>query len=186
MKFRPPLKITSRTSSITNSFVQAIIPTVAYTAEERSEALEILGLTHDSLSCVYCGSSTSDWDHLRPLVRGKEPTGYISEIKNLVPACGRCNQSKGASDWRVWMTGDAKGSPTTRGVPDVPARVARLEKFVTWGKVEPIPLEKFVPLDIWQDYWDQHKAITEMMRIAQEKAEVVARHIANSHKGDRK
>ena len=83
------------------------------------------------------------------------------------------------------MTGDAKGSPTTRGVPDVPARVARLEKFVTWGKVEPIPLEKFVPLDIWQDYWDQHKAIIEMMRIAQEKAEVVARYIANSHKGDR-
>jgi hypothetical protein len=39
MKFRQPLKITSRTSSITNSFVQAIIPFIEPTREETDEAL---------------------------------------------------------------------------------------------------------------------------------------------------
>jgi 5-methylcytosine-specific restriction endonuclease McrA len=111
MKQRPPLKITSRTSSITNSFVQAIIPAVAFSADEQREALAHLGMTPDDLHCAYCGAVTTDWDHLRPLVKKKRPTGYISEIRNLVPSCGPCNQSKGASDWRVWMTGKAPGSP---------------------------------------------------------------------------
>jgi hypothetical protein len=31
------------------------------------------------------------------LVEEKEPIGYISEIRNLVPVCGKCNQSKGNS-----------------------------------------------------------------------------------------
>jgi hypothetical protein len=59
-----------------------------------------------------------NWDHLRPLVKNKLPTGYISEIRNLVPSCGPCNQSKGASDWRAWMRGKARGSPTLDVVLD--------------------------------------------------------------------
>jgi len=64
MKQRAPLKITSRTSSITNSFVQAIIPTVESTADEQREALAHLAMTLDDLHCVYCGTATTDWDHL--------------------------------------------------------------------------------------------------------------------------
>jgi endonuclease I len=124
MKLRTPLKITSRTSSITNSFVQAIIPTVSCSEEDRAEALAKLGMTIENLSCVYCGSQTTDWDHLRPLFQNSRPTGYNSEAKNLVPSCGPCNQSKGAADWKVWMMGNARGSPTTRGVEDVADRVA--------------------------------------------------------------
>jgi hypothetical protein len=40
MKFRKPLKITSRTSTITNAFVQAIIPNAVPTADELHEVLE--------------------------------------------------------------------------------------------------------------------------------------------------
>jgi hypothetical protein len=58
---RSPLKITSRTSSITNSFVQAIIPTVSYSEEQRAEALAKLGMTMEKLSCIYCRSPTTDW-----------------------------------------------------------------------------------------------------------------------------
>src|ERR1700686_3805297 len=103
MKLPRPLKITSRSSSITNSFVQAIVPTIDPSSEEIVEALRILGMSPESMACVYCGARTTDWDHLRPLVKNKRPTGYISEIRNLVPACGPCNQSKGASDWRTWI-----------------------------------------------------------------------------------
>lgn len=182
MKFRTSLKITSRKSSITNSFVQAIIPTIPASKEQRAEALAQLGLTDGNLSCVYCGEKTSDWDHLRPLVKGRMPTGYISDVKNLVPSCGPCNQSKGASDWKEWMEGNAKRSPATKRLSDLAERVARIEAFVIWGAVEPIPLQELVPPDIWQDYWDHLTAITESMIAAQQKAEVVARYIASSHK----
>ncbi len=133
MKQRAPLKITSRTSSITNSLVQAIIPTVESTADEQREALAHLAMTLDDLHCVYCGAATTDWDHLRPLVKNKRPTGYVSEIRNLVPSCGPCNQSKGASDWRAWMTGKARGSPATRSVAGIQERMDRLKQFETWG-----------------------------------------------------
>jgi len=89
-----PMKITGRSSSITNAFINSIIPVVLPSAEEVKQALEILGMTAETFQCAYCGSIASEWDHLRPLVKGKKPTGYISEIHNLVPSCGKCNQSK--------------------------------------------------------------------------------------------
>jgi hypothetical protein len=45
MKFRRPLKITGRTSSVTNSFGQAITPTADPTVQEMVEALNVLGIT---------------------------------------------------------------------------------------------------------------------------------------------
>jgi hypothetical protein len=177
MKLRAPLKITSRTSSITNSFVQAIIPMDSYSEEQRAEALAKLGMTMERLSCIYCGSPTTDWDHLRPLVRDSRPTGYISEIKNLVPSCGPCNQSKGAADWKAWMVGKARGSPTTRGVTDIVNRVSRLDEFVSWGNVSRLSFENMVPHDMWRDYWDQLDKVTDAMRAAQQKATLVRQHI---------
>jgi hypothetical protein len=182
MKLRTPLKITSRTSSITNSFVQAIIPMATGSEEESAEALAKLGMTIENLSCVYCGSPTTDWDHLRPLVQNSRPTGYISELKNLVPACGPCNQSKGAADWKAWMMGKARGSPTARGVGDVADRVARIEKFVSWGNVVPVQFKDMVPPEMWRDYWDQLSKVTNAMRAAQEKATLVRQHIMKSRR----
>jgi len=171
------LKITSRTSSIANSFVQAIIPILSYSEEEKAEALANLGMTIECLSCVYCGSPTTDWDHLRPLVRNSRPTGYISDLKNLVPSCGPCNQSKGASDWKAWMMGKARGSPTMRGVKNVADRVSCIEKFVAWGNVNPVQFEDMVPREMWRDYWDQLGAVTNAMRAAQGKAMLLRQHI---------
>ena len=95
----------SRKSSITNAFVNAVIPTIPPTADEIDEALTILGMEPTNVRCAYCGDKATEWDHLRPLVAKRRPTGFISEIANLVPACGKCNQSKGGSDWRKWMLG---------------------------------------------------------------------------------
>ncbi len=90
-----PVKIMARTSSITNSFVNGIIPVIQPNDEEIVEALSILGMTPDTVCCAYCGDASTEWDHLRAIVKDRRPTGYISEIHNLVPACGKCNQSKG-------------------------------------------------------------------------------------------
>ncbi|HEY1613983.1 MAG TPA: HNH endonuclease [Rhizomicrobium sp.] len=170
MAFRKPLTITSRTSSVTNSFVQAIIPRVVPTPAEIDEALFVLGMTQDKRVCVYCGTSATDWDHLRPMVRGKRPTGFIDEIRNLVPSCGPCNQSKGASEWRKWMESSARGSPRTRRVIDLQERIARLERFEQWGNVKPLSLRELAGAEQWDAHWDNLQAIEQYMKIAQRHA----------------
>ena len=75
------------------------------------------------------------------------------------------------------MMGEARGSPTTRGVTDVVDRVSRLEEFVSWGNVSPLSFEDMVPREMWHDYWEQLSRVTEAMRAAQQKATLVRQHI---------
>ena len=99
------MSVTGRSSSITNAFIDAIIPAVDPTEEEKLEALRILQIDPKDIRCAYCGDKATEWDHLRPIITIQEPTGYITEIANLVPSCGKCNQSKGnhtgGSGWRA-------------------------------------------------------------------------------------
>lgn len=117
-----PVKITGRTSSITNSFVNGVIPAIMPSDGEIALALGVLGMDASDVRCAYCGDPATEWDHLSAIVRDKRPTGYISEIHNLVPACGKCNQSKGNRPWREWMFGPSPLSPASRGVGDVVER----------------------------------------------------------------
>jgi len=167
MKFRKPLKITQRVSSVTNSFVQAIIPWVEPTSEELEEALGILGMTLATISCAYCGGNASDWDHLRPLVKAKRPTGFISEIKNLVPACGNCNQSKGGADWQVWIVGAARGAPKQRGIADLDDRIEKLRRYEEWGDLTPLPLREWAGPELWDAHWQNLIELESRMQQAQ-------------------
>lgn len=166
---RKSLKITNRISGITNAFVQSIIPTVEPTANERIQALEILGQKNNAskLECVYCGDKASDWDHLRPLVKQKKPSGYINEIRNLVPSCGKCNQSKSGQDWLKWMRSNAKMSPTTRLIKDIDSRIEKLLMFEAWANIKPYNIEECVDKDLWDNYWKTLKKIEELMFEAQ-------------------
>lgn len=119
------VKITGRTSSITNSFVNGIIPCIKPTKEEILECLSILGLDSENLSCAYCGDKCSEWDHFRPIVKDKGPTGFITEIGNLVPSCGNCNQSKSGAYWKMWILSDANESPKSRNIVDLEERIQR-------------------------------------------------------------
>jgi hypothetical protein len=161
----------SRKSSITNAFVNAIIPTIPPTVDEIAEALRILQLDASDLRCAYCGGKATEWDHLRPLVAKLRPTGFISEIANLVPACGKCNQSKGGSDWRKWMLGSAKLSPTGRGISDVAKRVANLDRFVKWREPTKLDFESIVGTDQWNRYWSLYDRVIGELRKCQEFAD---------------
>jgi hypothetical protein len=50
----------SRKSSITNAFVNSIVPVIPPTYSEISEALAILGLDPSDLRCAYCGDKASE------------------------------------------------------------------------------------------------------------------------------
>lgn len=164
-----PVRITGRASSITNSFVNGVIPVVVPTEGEVREALDILGML-GHVVCAYCGDTSTEWDHLRPLVDKQRPTGYISEIRNLVPACGKCNQSKGNKHWHTWMFSDAPRSPKRRGVADIESRAERLGRFEQWGVPAQIDFASVVGDDLWLEHWEHHAQLLQLMREAEEVA----------------
>ena len=168
--FKLPKSVTimGRSSSITNSFVNGIIPVKKPTDAEIKEALRLLEQDSDSVVCIYCGDKMTEWDHLHPLIRDKKSTGYITEIANLVPACGKCNQSKGNTDWREWITSDAKLSPKSRGVKDLTRRIEILESYQKHFNISRIEIEKMIGNDLWDAYWQSYDVIIASMRKAQE------------------
>lgn len=176
-----PVRITGRTSSITNSFINGIIPVIWPTEDQISEALGVLGM--DEVVCAYCGDAATEWDHFRPLVVAKQPTGYISEIHNLVPACGKCNQSKGNKYWREWMFSSARLSPFARGVPGITERAARLDDFERWGSPTRVDFAALVGADLWQAHWQNYDAIIALMRAAEQTADAIRAHVAAAHAG---
>jgi hypothetical protein len=171
----------SRKSSITNAFVNAIIPAVPPTLEEIEQALAILGMKADNVRCAYCGNPMTEWDHLRSLVLKHRPTGYITEIANLVPSCNKCNQSKGNWEWRKWITNPkAKHSPTKREIPDLAAKMARLEAYEQWRQPTKIDFEGILGTDAWAQYWSLWEAVNGELRKCQEVADGLRERITDA------
>lgn len=175
--FRMPsaVSIAGRSSSVTNSFVNGIIPVFPPSDAEIDEALSVLGMALDTIACVYCGDPVTEWDHLRPLVRDKRPTGFVSEIANLVPACGKCNQSKGGSYWKDWMLGPAPRSPKSRNIPELQRRVERLEAYEAWRKLMLVDFGSVAGEELWQQHWLNHQRLMDLMVECQQTADEIKR-----------
>lgn len=152
--YRPPRpgKITSRKSTITGMFFATLTPSVEPSDEDVREALSILGMTEGECVCAYCGGQMSEWDHFRPITINREPTGYISEIANLVPSCGKCNQSKGNKNWRDWIVSANPLSPKSRGVPDIAQRIECLSNFERWR----VPIKLDYRTIFGDEAWERH------------------------------
>ena len=151
-----------RLSSITGSLVHMLVPWVPPTAEEVDRALAVLGMARGAQCvCAYCGGPRTEWDHLRPLVCKRRPTGFITELANLVPACGKCNQSKSGAAWRDWLPGKAKRSPRSRGASDddIQRRCHSLEAFESAFPPRRIDFERMLGTDRYGAYWEHLAAI---------------------------
>lgn len=175
------MRITSRGSTITNAFVSSILPSIEPQEDEIRECLRILELDVKDLRCAYCGNKATEWDHLRPLVSNKKPTGYVSEIRNLVPACGTCNQSKGNKNWNDWITSDVKGSPKIRNGEDLKVRIQRLKRYEKWGRLSPIKFKKAVDGKLWDKHWqnleDMHKEMKKCQKLADQIRTEIAKQV---------
>lgn len=177
--------VSGRTSSITNAFFNAIVPVIEPTDDEVLEALGILEMDKDDIRCAYCGDRSTEWDHLRPIIENRAPTGYITEIANLVPACGKCNQSKGKSYWKTWMLGNARLSPANRGVADLTSRVTRLEKYESWREPTWIDFKAIVAPELWNRHQENWKRVVDLLKSSQELATEIRRIVATSHRSTR-
>jgi len=155
MYFQMPksIRIKDRSSSITNAFFNGIIPSIEPTQEQIIKVLEILQINKDNITCCYCGDKATEWDHFRPLIINKRPTGYISEIHNLVPSCGKCNQSKGNKEWLKWIESNAKLSPKTRNINNLIDKIKYLRDFEKWE--QPIIIDNFEFI-VGKELWNRH------------------------------
>jgi 5-methylcytosine-specific restriction endonuclease McrA len=179
-KLPVPMKITGRTSSITNAFINTIIPIVTPSDQDIKLALETLGMSSNEMWCAYCGDKASEWDHLNAIVRNKKPTGYITEISNLIPSCGKCNQSKGNKIWRDWIEGDAPLSPKTRGIRELSDKIKKIEVYE--NKFNPVKhsFRDIVGAEKWDSYLEMNKEIHKEMYKAQDEAEEIKKIILNN------
>jgi 5-methylcytosine-specific restriction endonuclease McrA len=174
------MSVTGRSSSITNAFINAIIPVIEPTEEEELEALRILHIDPKDIRCAYCGDKATEWDHLRPIISNQEPTGYVTEIANLVPSCGKCNQSKGKSHWRAWMEGGAKLSPKTRGISDLAERVLRLQSYEAWRQPRKIDFATVVGPELWKQHRQNWRSVLDLLRKSQELASEIRAIVARA------
>jgi hypothetical protein len=181
-KMPTPTTIKGRSSSLTNAFVNGIIPCIKPSQAEICTALcalkqckgnatctlgqcdgKCICASSVNVKCVYCGDNATEWDHLNPLIKNQKPTGYISEIHNLVPSCSKCNQSKGNADWCVWMNGNAKQSPTTRNKTEPQINVQTNISIITAYAIKfPPKILNLAVLDmtpLWIQHWANHKAL---------------------------
>ena len=101
-KYKMPTKsdLKSRSSTISNAFAISITPYIRPTDEELKEYYSQLKIEEGQ--CAYCLGVGNGRDHLKPLVSNRKPTGYITDIHNLVPCCQRCNSSKGSKSFQEW------------------------------------------------------------------------------------
>jgi 5-methylcytosine-specific restriction endonuclease McrA len=180
-KMPTPMKITGRSSSITNAFVNSIIPAIQPNAKEIQQALNTLGMTHKTVQCAYCGDNASEWDHLRPLVKNKKPTGYISETHNLVPSCGKCNQSKGNKEWKTWMLSTVKLSPTTRKIKNISERIKRLETYEKSKSPTKMDFAAVVGDDVWAQHQNNLERVQSLLRESQKLAAKINTAVAKAY-----
>ncbi|PWI28874.1 HNH endonuclease [Flavobacteriaceae bacterium LYZ1037] len=161
------VSIKGRTSSITNSFINGVIPIIQPTENEIDEVLKIFNLSKNKVECIYCGDKSTEWDHLQPLIKNKRFTGFITEIQNLVPACGKCNQSKGNRNWFDWIYSSAKQSPYARQISDIDERAKRIRKFENWKKTTNIDFKEIVGNEKWTEYENLYQIIIKSMNECQ-------------------
>ncbi|MFC0018358.1 HNH endonuclease [Roseibacillus persicicus] len=167
--YQPPggESIGARASAMRSAFVRSLIPNVPPSERELADAFSLLKLDADDLRCVYCGDPSTEWDHFFPVMRKGRPTGYLTRIQNLVPACGKCNQSKGNRDWKDWMTSAAPLSPTTRGVSKLSQRIRRLQAFEAWGAEAVVDFETVLGSDAMKQHNDYLRQILSLMNEAE-------------------
>jgi hypothetical protein len=151
--------IRSRRSTVTNAFVNSIMPAIRPTPAEVDESLSILRMERGEERCVYCGKESTTLDHLRPLVEGSRPSGYITEIANLVPCCGRCNSCKGNIAWRQWMARlrEALTAPVDLAAHE--RRIEILQAYEKWRQPRRVDFKSLGGGEAWDRYWAMYDAV---------------------------
>ena len=82
-----------------------------------------------------------------------------------MPACGKCNQSKGNKPWWEWMVSRASLLPKTRTIPDPEGRTGRLAAYEERFRPVKVDFEEILGAEAWEGYWKAYEDLrAEMAR----------------------
>ncbi len=178
IKLPARMKIDSLKTSIRRAFINTIVPEVRPTAAEEAAwrvQLGIAPLAVDSIGCMYCGQPATQFDHFRNLTATDgRPTGYITDIYNLVPCCSTCNSSKAGTRWKTWMTGNAANAPNKRlSATELADRVAVLDRFEVWSTPLATQLDVLALVGVteWQQYEADVAAVVVLLQAARQRSD---------------
>ena len=105
---------------------------------EEQEAVLVFFFGDGLPACVYCGNSEiKRWDHIVPIKEGGETV-----LGNMVPACGRCDDSRRDRPFDEWAMGNARWSLKSRGVPDIQQRIDHIRDYIQHFDYKPSTLEE--------------------------------------------
>lgn len=158
--------VSARISTINNAFAQSVIPRIL---EEDQEKLKTyyheLGIKEGQ--CAYClKDRASTGDHLRPLIKDKLPTGYLTNISNIVPCCSECNSSKGGKDFEVWYKSNKnlerlkKIGLTEKQIND---RYNTITRYLTKHKQKPLNFKNIVGIADWNEFIKRKKQLEKLL-----------------------
>jgi 5-methylcytosine-specific restriction endonuclease McrA len=149
-------------TGIRRAFINTVVPELEPIGGQEKDWAAKLQLNLNAVQCVYCGDEAKQLDHFRKLTENELPTGYITDIFNLVPCCGTCNSSKNGPDWKKWMLGQADKGPRKRtSEADLLRRVAILDEFAEWSEALTTRLDvvKIIGEEAWKRYEDDMTAV---------------------------
>jgi len=153
-KYLRPSTVMGRKSTFANAFASALAPHDVYVPAEVADAMRDLGQDPDAeLLCVYCGAEAATWDHVFNRVIKGDFSGHGHRVRNLVPCCRTCNESKGQKPWREFFE--------TRNPTDKEERIRRVEQFLDSTAAQPMGTEAM-----------RHKAGEELVRFLEIRSQV--------------
>ena len=118
-----------------------------------------LALKRSNQTARIAGGKYDYLEHFRPLVEKGQPTGYGSDIYNLVPSCSSCNVRKGNMTWQDWMQNEH--NPGVSDEKEHAKRFSTLLEFDSWGKDETafVNYEKLIGSKKWKEYQEGYAEI---------------------------
>ena len=188
-KLKMPSKATlsSRKSTINNAFAHSIVPYIRPNDDEYEKYA--FKDEFEKKQCVYCGAPAQSMDHFQSIIKEKDPSGYITDIRNLVPCCAKCNSSKGSKEFSEWY-----------GLPETRDYIKAQNHFTTETMIEqnhdriashfkknpPIQYDfkSIVGQEEWEEFLNMKKELLEQIEKCQEKCKEIAEKISKQTKQD--
>lgn len=181
--FKMPSKqnLKGRSSTISNAFAISITPYIRPSDDELNVYYDLLGIKEGQ--CAYCLGDGNGRDHLKPLVDSGMPTGYITDIHNLVPCCQKCNSSKGSKSFGEWYIEEAnierlkKLGLSKRDIEERYETILEFEKMIP----EPLDYESIVGKGLWDEYKQRRirllKELTDNQEFCDKLSNIIMNHL---------
>ncbi len=156
-----------RTSTINNAFVISITPFIKPDPSILKQYYKELEI--EEKQCGYCmrmglGKSV---DHIFPLVIDGMPSGYITDITNLIPCCTECNSTKGGKlfeDWYKEQKNVDRLNSYGMSYDDINKRYNIIMNYINNHCSQPLSYKEIVGEKLWNEYINRKNKMLELLQ----------------------